>query len=261
MSTDTDIKKKLKKQDGFLLVETAVVLPVFIIAVITIGYVIIVIGTMETLNHAVCDEMSNLAAHSYKAEASAIGFKGALKKRVENDAPRLSNVSIDEFGYLFSDSEADELISVEISGHVDFDLPLRLYGGTDIRQQWLTRAFKGTRSRVRCMPFDEMGYDGDSVLVYVFPDSGTKYHAKNCTYVEAHVSQMILGNDIMKNYSPCRVCHAESLKAGNTVYCFLKYGGAYHRGNCRTIDRYTMSMPKEDAVEKGYVPCSKCGGE
>ena len=43
-------------------------------------------------------------------------------------------------------------------------------------------------------------------------------------------------------------------------FCFGSDGTAYHRGTCRTINRKSVAIDKSEAVERGYAPCSKCGG-
>lgn len=255
------IKQKLSTWDsGSYLVETAVFLPVFIIAILTIGCVIKVIGAYENMNHSVCDEMSDLAAHSYHAEESAIGFKGDLKKRIEDDVPEITGVRIDDFKYLSRDPLSDKLITVSVSGNINFNMPLDFKKGTDIKQRWMTRAFVGRTVSRENMDFDEMEEAGDSQIVYIFPDAGEKYHSGQCTYVKSNVTQMVLNNEIKKHYSPCPLCAAKTLNSGSTIYCFLNYGGAYHSGDCRTINKYTVKIEKSEAEEKGYTPCSKCGG-
>ncbi|OPZ82855.1 MAG: hypothetical protein BWY74_04564 [Firmicutes bacterium ADurb.Bin419] len=72
--------------------------------------------------------------------------------------------------------------------------------------------------------------------------------------------QMIKNNNVTGSYSPCRLCHPENIRNGNLVYCFMTSGYAYHKGDCKMVDKYVISMEKYQAEERGYTPCLKCGG-
>lgn len=51
-----------------------------------------------------------------------------------------------------------------------------------------------------------------------------------------------------------------SLKAGSIVYCFRDQDTCYHKGTCRAIHRHSIVVDRTEAKNKGYTPCSKCGG-
>ena len=56
------------------------------------------------------------------------------------------------------------------------------------------------------------------------------------------------------------MCLSDDIPEGSLVFCFGSDGTAYHRGTCRTIDRKSVAIDRSEAVERGYAPCSKCGG-
>ena len=97
--------------------------------------------------------------------------------------------------------------------------------------------------------------------VWIFPQSGEKYHSKNCTYVKATVHSRILNASVRTRYAACSTCRSGDLPAGSIVWCFDGDDTAYHRGTCRTIDRHTAVIDRTEAIDKGYTPCSKCGGK
>lgn len=73
-------------------------------------------------------------------------------------------------------------------------------------------------------------------------------------------TQMVLTGHLKKHYKACLKCRSGKLKKGSIVFYFLKYGEAYHRGNCKAIDKYTVTLEKTQAESRGYTPCGKCGG-
>ena len=97
-------------------------------------------------------------------------------------------------------------------------------------------------------------------MVWVFPDEGTKYHEKSCSIVSSYPVQLILNEEIRKRYKACEICHADDASSGTQVYCFLEYGKTYHLISCPSVDKYVVSMEKQQAVDRGYTPCLKCGG-
>ena len=38
------------------------------------------------------------------------------------------------------------------------------------------------------------------------------------------------------------------------------YYGNHHLSGCSALQRNYVEIDKKDAVERGYTPCSKCGG-
>ena len=257
-SIDPDRKRISGNERGAYAVEAAIFLPIFILAVLTIGYVVKIIGVCENVNHGVVDEIAYSASKAY-IEKTSLGNRNSILSRIEGEDPAASHLKIRSYKYLYSDGETDDLISLKMSYRVAIDLPLAFRDGVDVEQRWLTRGFTGARSPDGPMSFSEMEQDGGGT-VWVFPESGERYHGENCTYVKAHAREVILTGTIKSRFSPCRLCDADSLPEGSVVYCFFSYGGAYHRGDCKSVDRYTVEMSKEDAEKKGYTPCSKCGG-
>ena len=96
--------------------------------------------------------------------------------------------------------------------------------------------------------------------VWIFPQSGEKYHGENCTYVKATVHPVILSDSVRRRYDACGICRSGKAASGSLVFCFGSDGTAYHIGTCRTIERRSVTIDRSEAAERGYRPCSKCGG-
>lgn len=259
MSIDTGRKRIPGNERGAYAVEAAIFLPIFILAVLTLGYMVKIIGVWENVNHGAVDQVTYSASKAY-VEKTSIGDRSGIISRVEDENPAVSHLKIEKYRYLYPDGENNNLINLQISYRVNIDLPLAFRDGVDVKQRWLTRGFTGARSANGGMPFSEMEQDGGGT-VWVFPESGERYHGENCTYVKAHAREVILTEGIRSKFSPCSLCDSGELHEGSVVYCFFSYGESYHRGDCKSVDRYTVEMSREEAEKEGYTPCSKCGGE
>lgn len=240
---------------GYYTVEAAVFLPIFIIACLTIGYLIKVIGGVESGMHACVDECRYQAAVAYK-ERSGLGLKGRIENRIHDENRYITRAKVKHLSYLTDDGA----ISMDIDYHLDIPLPMDLYSGFHVTDSLKCRGWIG-KTYDDPFTFEAMEKDEEATIVYIFPAWGSKYHKKECTFVTAHPVQTILTPQLKRQYKGCPLCRSGTLPAGSVVYCFPKYGDSYHRGDCNTIDKYTITIELEQAEERGYTPCSKCGGK
>ena len=244
-----------EKRRGSYTVEAALFLPVFIIAVLTIGFLMKVIGGAECGMHAAADEARLAAANAYVLNAS-FGLSGRIEGRIKEEAPYVTDVDVKDLRYLSTDGE----IAFRMKYVLDVPFPLDIYDGFVIDDRLKTRAWIG-RSGDDPLGFDAMEESEESETVYVFPAWGEKYHTKDCTYVKADPVQMTLTGDIRRRYHTCPRCGSSELGDGALVYVFPSYGEAYHRPGCDSVKKFTVAMEKEQAERRGYGPCSKCGGQ
>lgn len=245
---------------GYFTLEAAIVLPIFIIGVLTFGYCIKVFSTSENITHSMIDETGHLAAKAYGTQ-SAFAFPAKLKQRLQKENQRVREIQVKHFRYLYSDRKKDGLITIECIYKIDLSLPLNFVDAFEMKSRIKCRGFIGKRAGSNAMAFAEMERNGDSELVWIFPEWGRKYHKENCIYVKENAMQMVLTNSLKKRFRVCKLCKSGDALMGSYVYCFLKEGKVYHKDNCKMVDKYTIEIGKEDAVAKGYSPCLKCGGK
>ncbi|MBR5488061.1 MAG: hypothetical protein IKV72_00015, partial [Firmicutes bacterium] len=122
------------------------------------------------------------------------------------------------------------------------------------------RGFTGIEKAGSPMTFEEMESEGLWDPVWIFPMSGEKYHSSSCTYIRVNAKEMVLTAELKTRYDPCQLCVSDRIPIGSYVYCFTEGGTVYHEYSCRQVDRYAVEINKEEAVTKGYGPCSRCGG-
>lgn len=235
-------------RNGFYTVEAAIFLPLVILAVLTIGYFISADAIWENCMNGALDECSYSAATASSGPAG-IAAAYRVRQRIDEDVPDLQNLSV---------TGGHE--TCRVSATVHLALPLGFGRDYDIEGRIRYRDFIGRKYGGSPLGTEGLESDEQSTAVWVFPQSGTRYHKENCSYVKASVRSCILTNSLKKKYSGCAMCDSGSLDNGSLVFCFSGEDTAYHRGSCRCIKRHTIVIDKGEAERRGYTPCSKCGG-
>ena len=251
--------KPVTEKKGYVTLEAAVFLPVFILAVVSFVSFINIFSILENIYYSTFEEVSRAASKASVVKAApALGY--TLKSRVESDNPAVCGSEIEKIRYLYFDGNLDNMIAVDGKYTIDIDLPLGFGHEFTLTSSVKCRGFTGLRADGDPMSYDEMESEGIWDPVWIFPMSGEKYHGGTCTYVKANAREMVLTGEMQRKYEPCSLCNAAGVQTGSYVYCFIENGTVYHTDNCRQVQRYTLEINREEAVNKGYRPCSKCGG-
>jgi hypothetical protein len=247
-------------------VETAIFLPLFIIGVLTLGWLIRFTAVSENVYHSLADETRRYAADG-ALSLSPSGYKNAVKTRItEENAGDVTSVEVAPVSFHFPAASAasgriyTNLIGASVSYKTDVGLARIFAGGLTGSETALCRAFVGASNAGARMSFDDMEENDTSHLVWVFPRAGEKYHGENCSYIKNNPREVTLTSAVRFRYSSCKLCKPAAASDGTLVYIFPNAGGAYHLGSCYIVERYVISMSEADARSKGYGKCSKCGG-
>jgi hypothetical protein len=241
-----------------LTVETAIFLPIFIIGVLTFSYLIKFMAVQEGIFHSFADEARVLCAEASFNPLDAPLFEPKLADRIyDENGNSVSDVNIEHFLYLYPARGLSGLISMDLSYKVNVKLPILFFEKLPVSESLLFRGFIGKKEYNVPMPFSEMEKEKKSELVWVFPRAGGKYHSENCTYISSEPKQTVMSAQIRRKYSRCSICSSGTLENGRLVYCF-KTGSSYHTGACPIVDKYVISIEKEEATKDGYTACSKC---
>lgn len=259
MGLDLHMIKNSKK--GFLTVEAAIFLPIFIIGVLTFAYLIKFLSIQERVFHIFSDEARVLCSESLYNPLAAPMFELTLKDRAyEENGDDITEVDINNFFYRYRENGISEMISMDLNYDVKMKLAIPFCQKLPVSESLLFRAFVGMEGNKNPMVFEEMEKEAASSLVWIFPRSGGKYHNDSCIYIKSEPRQMIMTFLIRRNYDPCSLCDSKEISDGCLSYCF-KTGESYHTGKCPIVEKYIIPIEKEEAEERGYLPCSKCGGE
>lgn len=252
------MKRNISKK-GSVTLEAALILPVLVLGILALGYYINVYAVMENVAYSVIEETALMASKAYIAKDASF-FKAVTSQRIQSENPGIRNLKICDVQYLYGDGEQEDLISMTVKYQILIDFPMGFDHVVDVELPIKCRGFTGTQKQGDPMSFEEMESEGEWESVWIFPDSGTKYHTSDCRYVKANAREMVLTNTLMKQYAACSLCEPSSLAIGSYVYCFTDSGKVYHRASCKLVDRYVVEINKEDAQKQGYESCSKCGG-
>ncbi len=248
-----------KSTKGFYTVEAAIFLPLVILSVLSLGYFMKVEGAWENCIHGAIDESALIASRSYD-EVNAALIGPAVSKRINGDNPELDVMQLKEIRVMYQDMYGDDLTSFRIFAVMDLDLPLGFSREFTLDQGIKFRGFTGVVNDG--LPMGKDGLENHAIQepVWIFPNSGEKYHGESCTYVKAAATPAVLTSSIRKKYDSCGLCNSEGITLGELVFCFEGEDTAYHRSTCGSIVRNASMIDKREAVKKGYEPCTKCGG-
>lgn len=242
-------------KQGSYLVEAAIIMPIFILAVLMMISAVPALSTFENAAFSISDELYlESAKTAFSGDAGTMQLR--MKTRIAAENPKVVRFRFIDCKYRYQNQSIDDLISVKYRYSYDGYDPQSVFQSEGFTGSMTVRAFTG---KIHKAVPDGTGVEDDRT-VYVFPQWGMRYHQKSCTYVTGCSQMVYLTAQIQKTYKSCRLCNAKSAQIGSPVFCFMKYGEAYHMAGCSTVKRYYITMGQHKAEEQGYSPCSKCGG-
>lgn len=251
-----NLKKAINKKGSYIL-ESVISLPIFMIAVIVMSSVILMYACIEDANFIAATELRRTAAEALAADSSAL-LPSRIDSRLRQHSQVVSDV-MEEYGYRASYSGQDELIFIKTKIRMETSDPLDLASEAEYRLAAVTRAYVGRERKLNRMTEADM-MNADAEAVYIFPKRGERYHSRSCTFLKAASESAALSNAIRSEYSPCPVCHSRNAVEGTRIWFFPKDGESYHLSSCPTLQRNYVEIERSVARERGYTPCSKCGG-
>lgn len=248
----------LKNISGSYLVEGAICLPLFIIGIVTFLSVILMYAAVENANYVGADEMRRAMAEA-GIFPSHITASRRIKNRMMEYSHLVESTSIRDLRFRTEYKGIDEAIAISMDMELKARNPMNFMSSARYRMSLMSRAYVWKKRSLKPATDSDM-QDKNAAGVYVFPKRGEKYHREGCTFMKAGTVTRSLDPYVRKQYKNCPVCHSSKAKNGTTVYVFPKYGEGYHLKSCGVLNRRYMEMERETALERGYSPCSKCGG-
>lgn len=247
-------------------VEAAIVLPLYIYAVIAVIYVLQIALIKREVSTAAYNSLRTLSKYTYSYE-KVEGKKGPLSSTVlyalmlgelGMDFGEKNNIVGGNAGLIIANSEllkeGNELkLVLQYAVRNPFDI--FGIGIISIKQECSVQAWLGE-------DFSSWKEASQEEWVYI-TQQGSVYHTNcNCSYIHL-VSTKIRFNEIdgQRNisggkYYPCEKCAVNT--KSETVYV-TSYGDRYHVSpNCSKLKRYVLRVPLA-SVENREL-CSKCGG-
>ena len=252
-----------------LTLETAIVLPLFLCAVLTLLSIALIFLTEIKVQDALMQTAEELS-WSVAAQDDGAKQKEDMKKYAEarmllclKDSafshPVISNGAMGIYYGKSTYLEQNE--EIHLVAEYNAVLPISVFGKRTyhIRQEAVTRAWVGD-----CTEKED---DSDKEYVYV-TSYGTVYHmTKECRYLKREVRSVTFShlsntrNTYGSIYQPCKQC-IKGLsvdKYKTSVLYITLHGERYHIDkNCSALKRYIQTVEKKDVGNKHS--CSVCGG-
>ena len=256
MNLRTAISKNLNRKGSYL-VEAAIVLPIFIIAVMCLSSIILMYSCIEDCNFIAANEMRKAACEAMLADTAALApYK--VKKEIVDGHSMVESAKLTDCGYRVSRWDIDELMAVSVLMKMNSNNPLGIIASGEYEISMVTRAYVGRFRGDDAMSASEFASDGDAV--YIFPKRGEKYHKETCRHLRAASTSGILSQEIKRKYKSCPLCKSGRAANGTLIYYFPAAGEDYHLRGCGSLQRNYIEIERAVARERGYGPCATCGG-
>lgn len=244
----------LGRKRGSMTVEAALVLPIFLFAMLLFSFLGILIRNQDEVQWALT-RVAREASVEYGASESEM-MKNTLYYQTKLRAylgTKVPSAHLLESRLMRENDEIDLIVNYQM------ELPFRVIkiGRCHFRQRVHTRAFTGVEHRG-----DAGG--GTDCIVYVTP-TGRVYHKnKNCTYLRLSVSQVKFEDlESLRNggggiYKSCERCARDTEVPRTAKVWITNFGDRYHTSrSCSGIKRNIEEISLSEAG--GRIPCSKCG--
>ncbi len=250
-------KSMISNKRGAYILEACIVFPPFIIAIIMLLSLIPVMAEWENAVYSACDELrsSDIRAHFYNDKLLG---QVRLNDRLNKESHFIDPIQVTQYKYRHSDGKFKDLITVRIDASFSKRVPLAIRS-LDMDMKIRSRAFTGA-SLDEDSDKDSFNKKEDSKEVYIFPESGRKYHNKSCKCLNPACEKVYITPSIKSRFKQCDICKKKGYKENQAVFCFFNSGEVYHRGDCPSVDKYYEKIQKREAISRGYSACSICGG-
>lgn len=252
------------REDGSLIVDAAVCLPVFLIAAALLLLLLMQAGTEDTVMRSCvaaaqgCVE-AGAAVHDVDPETArnviqAAFFAARMHSYLSGEWKNGPDTHVRSFlpeqkAFVSARIRADHLVWVTVSTQRKAAFSLGKTGGIFSLRSFVFRPWEGE---------SEQAFPADDERVYVFPKYGEKYHSYGCRIMKEGSVEAILTEALKRRCRACKTCRPSSLPYGSIVFLFSDGSRVYHRKECPCITKYYVSMPKGEAQAEGYAPCLFC---
>jgi len=246
---------------GSLTVEAAMVLPLFLFAIIAVLYIIQIIYTYDILQQGLVNTAKVVSAYAYQDDYKEELFYLEFLNNLDFDYLSDSAVIGGFYGIDFSETNFDEesqridlIINYRVKNVIDiFNIPY-----LSIHQCVSAKAWTGYRD-----PESNSDVESGAITVYV-TENGRVYHSsKSCTHLDLSIRMVIfsqvesLRNENGAKYYGCeKCCRHDEISPGEQVY-ITDSGTNYHSElSCSGLKRTIYEVLLDEQMT--LPPCSRC---
>jgi len=194
------------KNSGYIIVEAAIFLPVFLFATVLLIYMLKMMHFEEIIHFEASENLANMAWESQIVgnTVSSVSYGVRLNNDISKKIDKRIRVTAPV-------SEKNEVFTANISYPIELSLPFGLYDDVVIGDVIVVRKWSGADNTGEVLGFDAMeNTDGDN-YVFVFPKYGERYHEGGCFYLTrgsgSKIECVTVGEAMGMGYTKCKVCH------------------------------------------------------
>lgn len=235
---------------GSLTVETALILPLFLFAMVTVLFLFRVLELQyivgEALDKAVAEATLQKETSPQEIENTV---KVLFYKELAQEDGMISMINLEWAGFSWEDSGIDET-------YIDMKVAYQVKLPGWILQNRMLAVTECSRSR-RWTGMSGAGMNGSGgEWVYITPEGSVYHKSRECTHLKLSIQSVTA--EAASGYRPCELC-VEGKTANPFVY-ITNQGECYHaKLNCSGLKRTVYMIPLVQAEERS--PCSRCGGK
>lgn len=249
---------------GSITVEAAIVIPLFLLTVISLMKFIVTIQFQNNLYTVLFDTANEIGKEAYiygEEELSGIltesriiskMYKGNVREYINHSVVKNGMAGMD-FSGTNMDYEKEDGIFVRAGYQIEFGGLIGAKGKMTFSQGIFFRPWTGKTI---------VDAANTTQIVYI-TEKGTVYHTnRDCTHLRLSKSKATYGeigdkrNQNGARYKPCELCAEAELQKESTVY-ITKEGNRYHISEkCSGLKRTIYEIPMEKAGDKKL--CARC---
>lgn len=244
-------------RDASLTVEASIIIPIFLIVMMSISSIIYVIYSDIRIRQAIVEEAKYRAMISYdNSEYGIEDIKSRVMERIGDKIANSSFVDYEMGGIDFSESDLSnkEIINITVNYHVK--IPYDLIGSHryHLKERIVMHTLTGYVNGLN-------GLANGEKIVYV-SETGNVYHRNiNCSHIRLNIIETtaseveILRNTEGSKYRSCSICHSS---LSDDVIYITSDGARYHNTlMCSGLKRNISAVPLSQVPDRR--PCSRCG--
>lgn len=247
----------VENRRGVLTIEAALSIPVFLIAMLTLTYLINIYFVYEKISMAACEEAKYISVKSFDDKAYGVGgIQANIEASLGEDFLNSMLVGGKSNGLDFSGSDlSDKEISViSIKYRVKIPYAMPLINELSFEVRFITHNWVGYINGLN-------GFNDIYEYVYI-TENGSVYHrSRECTHIRLRISS-VSGNEVKKlrntsggKYKKCEYCHP---KLSDKRLYITEDGDRYHSTlSCSGLKRTIRKVRLSDL--NGVKPCTRCG--
>lgn len=244
-------------------VEAALVLPLYIYAVLAITCLLQVMNIKSTVRNAVYDDVRQLSRYVFTVSDSKLSSlvyeqlaRKILLENLSDDFFENSGIVGGKSGISLSGSsflKENNEITLKVTYYLKNPFDIFGIGKTKVSQQFTACAWLG-ETQVEC------GYS-DTKQVYVTTDGSVYHESKTCSYLNLSIESVkyeSVGSRRSADGSRYYACEQCAEGAASSIVYITSYGTRYHNDrNCSGLKRSVFCVPLSEVSDRRA--CLKCG--